>query len=124
MSASQQMQASDCETPKQRLIYLITYSQCGDSGLDKEGFAKLVVDAWNELCCSKIIQWVVSEEMHQDGGKHFHMAVKLDKKTRWVVVRNLIDPVSQNQTELLRQTRELLQPLYVRCKRGSRICLV
>jgi hypothetical protein len=29
--------------------------------------------------------------MHQDGGKHFHMALKLDKKTRWLAVRNFLD---------------------------------
>ncbi len=29
--------------------------------------------------------------MHHDGGKHFHMAVKLDKRTRWLTIRNLID---------------------------------
>ena len=29
--------------------------------------------------------------MHEDGGKHFHMAVKLDKKTRWLAVRNFIN---------------------------------
>ena len=29
--------------------------------------------------------------MHQDGGKHFHMALKLDKKTKWLAVRNFLD---------------------------------
>ena len=84
-------QAIFSQTPKQRSIYLITYSQCGDSGLDRQEFAKLIVNAWNECCRSNIQQWVVSEEMHEDGGKHFHMAVKLDKKTRWLAVRNFID---------------------------------
>jgi hypothetical protein len=84
-------QAIFSQTPKQRSTYLITYSQCGDSGLDRQEFAKLIVNAWNECCRSNILQWVVSEEMHEDGGKHFHMAVKLDKKTRWLAVRNFID---------------------------------
>ena len=91
MSSSQAQAYDSREAPKQRAIYLITYSQCGESGLDKKGFAELVVKSWNECCRSKVLQWVVSEEMHHDGGKHFHMAVKLDKRTRWLTVRNLID---------------------------------
>jgi hypothetical protein len=80
-------QAIFSQTPKQRSVYLIFISspiasQCGDSGLDRQEFAKLIVNAWNECCRSNILQWVVSEEMHEDVGKHFHMAVKLDKKTR------------------------------------------
>ncbi len=48
--------------------------------MDKKGFAELVVKSWNECCRSKVLQWVVSDEMHHDGGKHFHMAVKLDNR--------------------------------------------
>ena len=89
--SSSRTQAVQSKPPKQRSIYLITYSLCGNSGLNREAFAKIILDAWNDSCLSKIIQWVVSEEMHQDGGKHFHMALKLDKKTRWLAVRNFLD---------------------------------
>ncbi|CAB4002173.1 hypothetical protein AC249_AIPGENE13320 [Paramuricea clavata] len=89
--SSSRTQAVQSKPPKQRSIYLITYSQCGNSGLSRQAFAQIILDAWNDPCLSKIIQWVVSEEMHQDGGKHFHMALKLDKKTRWLVVRNFLD---------------------------------
>ena len=58
-------QAIFSQTPKQRSIYLITYSQCGDSGLDRQEFAKLMVNAWNECCRSNILHWVVSEEMYE-----------------------------------------------------------
>ena len=36
------------------------------------------MNAAAQIYCSGI----VSEEMHEDGGKHFHMAVKLDKKNK------------------------------------------
>ena len=89
--SSSRTQAAQSKPPKQRSIYLITYSQCGNSGLNRQAFAQIILDAWNDSCLSKIIQWVVSEEMHQDGGKHFHMALELDKKTRWLAVRNFLD---------------------------------
>ncbi|CAB3999311.1 hypothetical protein BSL78_20361 [Paramuricea clavata] len=89
--SSSRTQAVQSKPPKQRSIYLITYSQCGNSGLSRQAFAQIILDAWNDSCLSRIIQWVVSEEMHQDGGKHFHMALKLDKKTRWLAVRNFLD---------------------------------
>ena len=83
---SSQTQAADFQPPKQRSIYLITFSQCRDSGLNKSEFAELIVHAFKECSRSKILQWVACEEMHQDGGKHFHMAMKLEKKTRWLAV--------------------------------------
>ncbi|CAB4014680.1 hypothetical protein AC249_AIPGENE13320 [Paramuricea clavata] len=89
--SSSRTQAVQSKPPKQRSIYFITYSQCGNSGLSRQAFAQIILDAWNDSCLSRIIQWVVSEEMHQDGGKHFHMALKLDKKTRWLAVRNFLD---------------------------------
>jgi hypothetical protein len=33
----------------------------------------------------------VSEEQHQNGGRHFHMAIKLNTKSRWLRARNYID---------------------------------
>ena len=88
---SSHTQAADFQPPKQESIYLITFSQCGDSGLNKSEFAELIVYAFKECSRSKILQWVSSEEMHQDGGKHFHMAMKLERKTPWLAVRNFLD---------------------------------
>ena len=42
-------------------------------------------------CESRVIQWVYSEEIHTDGGKHYDMPVKLDRKRRWLHVRNYAD---------------------------------
>ena len=47
--SSFQMQAADFQPPKQRSIYLITFSQCGDSGLNKSEFAELFMRSRNAL---------------------------------------------------------------------------
>ena len=38
-----------------------------------------------------MIHWVCSQESHADGGLHYHMAVKLSGRRRWLRVRNYID---------------------------------
>ena len=75
-----------------RLVYLITYSRVDvDITPTRQSFANLVVDAFNSLPCN-ILQWVVGKEAHSDGeGFHYHMAVKLDSRRRWLRVRNWLD---------------------------------
>ena len=78
-------------SPLQRSVFLITFSQCDASGLTKPDFAKVIVNAWKSCHRSKVLQLVVSEEQHQNGGRHFHMAIKLNTKSRWLRARNYID---------------------------------
>lgn len=77
--------------PKQRSVYLITYSQCGSSHLSRAQFADIIVDAWRSNSRSRILQWVVSLEAHQNGGSHFHMALKLSTTSRWQAIRRFVD---------------------------------
>ena len=35
-------------------------------------------------------QWVCSQENHEDGGVHYHLAIKLQRQKRWLRVRNEI----------------------------------
>lgn len=77
--------------PKQRSIYLITYSQCDISQLSRQEFADLIIHAWHSRSRSKIIQWAVSLEAHNNGGNHFHMVIKLNRVSRWLAIRNLVD---------------------------------
>ena len=81
--------------PKQRSVYLITYSQCArdSSQLSRAEFANIIVDAWHSRSRSRITQcqWAVSLEAHQDGGNHFHMAIKLSSTSRWQAIRKLVD---------------------------------
>ena len=43
----------------------------------KADFARLVIEAWKACYRCRIVQWVVSKEIHKNGGHHFHMAIKL-----------------------------------------------
>ena len=44
----------------------------------------------------KVVQWVVARELHADGGvsesnSHYHMAMKLEKRARWLKVRQFLE---------------------------------
>ena len=81
----------DSSSPLQRSVYLITYNQCDASGLTKTDFAKVILDSRKACYRCRVVEWVASEELHQNGGRHFHMAIKLSAKSRWLRARNYID---------------------------------
>ena len=85
------MSAAKTGSPSHRSVYLITFSQCDSSELSRVQFAELIVEAWHTCSRSKIIQWVVSLEAHENSGNHFHMAIKLSSPARWLKVRNFVD---------------------------------
>ena len=81
---------------EQRLIYLVTYSRAGFNKVPtREAFAEVLAQAWMEMTRVKIQRWVVAMEEHttesdsSESNYHFHMAVKLERRTRWLRVRNL-----------------------------------
>jgi hypothetical protein len=78
-------------TPKLRSVYLITFSQCDSSHLSRAEFANIIVDAWHSRSRARMCQWVVSLEAHENGGSHFHMAIKLTATSRWRAIRKLVD---------------------------------
>lgn len=71
-----------------RSVYLITYSQATENW-NRENFAAAIVHAF-ENAEARVRQWVCARESHQDGGIHFHLAIKLDHQKRWLRVRNAI----------------------------------
>ena len=78
-----------------RSIYLITYSRANE-GIDpnRETFLQLVFDSFynaDPLTRCEIVQWVCSQEQHRDGGIHYHMAVKLNARRRWLKIRKYLD---------------------------------
>jgi hypothetical protein len=74
-----------------RQVYLITYSQADVRRFpSRDSFAKLIVEAFEQTPAS-IIQWVCSKETHQDGGIHFHVAIKLDRLQRWLTVKKYLE---------------------------------
>ena len=56
-----------------------------------------MVNAFETRAVAKVLHWVVSVERHndvsseQEHGSHYHMAVKLSRKTRWANVRSFLD---------------------------------
>jgi hypothetical protein len=59
-----------------RLVYLVTYSQADLTKFSsREEFAEALVLAFSKD--NNIIQWCCCLEDHKDGGKHYHVAIKL-----------------------------------------------
>ena len=84
----------------QRLVYIITYSRADTVKLlTRESFGEAVLKAW-KFCGINILHWVVCIEAHantdchsddQVNKYHFHMAVKLDKRGRWLQVKKYLN---------------------------------
>ena len=78
-----------------RLVYLITYSQADlDLVPTREEFSAIVLDSFSNADPSspvEVVHWACSKEEHRDGGSHYHMAVKLSARRRWLKVRNYLE---------------------------------
>ena len=87
--------AEPLNSRKVRRVYLVTYSQANlEIVPSRESFARIVLDAFNNARQnnnSSVVYWVCSQEPHANGGVHYHMAVKLERRRRWLHVRNYID---------------------------------
>ena len=80
--------ASDFVEPKKkasslpRQVFLITYSQADVVKVnDRKKFAEFVCAEFNRED-DVVEKWVVSAEIHRQGGFHYHMAIKLRKQRR------------------------------------------
>ena len=64
--------------------YLITYSQANlEKFPTRQSFANSVVEAFaSESTKWRLLHWVCSMEDHQEGGKHYHMALKFNMNKR------------------------------------------
>lgn len=84
-------------TRSQRTVYLITYSRANlDRFQSRESFASAVLDTWNTVTSTQIERYVVCKEKHNIASEtghefHYHMAIKLREKCRWLSVRNALD---------------------------------
>ena len=78
-----------------RLVYLITYSQADlDLVPAREEFSAIVLDSFSNIDPSspvEVAHWACSKEERRDGGSHYHMAVKLSARCRWLKVRNYLE---------------------------------
>ena len=81
----------------QSSVYLITYSRADLTKIpDRNSFARVVIEAFEEMRFAKVQHWVVAQENHKEtsdqGNKtHYHMALKLSKRMRWSRVRQFLE---------------------------------
>lgn len=74
-----------------RQVYLITYSQANlEDFPTRDSFSEAVTEAFTNATNTTIQQWVCCMEEHDDGGIHYHMALKLAKCKRWLTTRNYL----------------------------------
>ncbi len=67
-----------------RSTYMVTYSQADLKRFPtRESFAKVVVRTFESKGKVKPLHWACSREDHADGGKHYHLALKLSGNKRW-----------------------------------------
>ena len=94
------MASLDLQT--QRMVYIITYSRADTSKFPtRESFSEAVIEAWKFFAIN-ILHWVVCIEAHanlrfESGDDlnyyHFHMALKLEKRGRWLQVKKYFYPI-------------------------------
>ena len=83
--------SEELSTIHSRLVYLITYSQVEVQKVPtREAFVNIVVEAVNSIGAD-IKQWVCCEENHEQGGVHYHIAIKLSKRHRWLQIKRYIE---------------------------------
>ena len=75
-----------------RRVYLITYSQANLEQIPNcQAFANCVLEAFSQGSNkSDPEHWSCCMEDHRDGGKHYHMAIKLSAPKRWKPVKNYL----------------------------------
>jgi len=75
-----------------RQVYLVTYSQCDlERFPTRKSFSDAVLEAFTSSTNVQILHWVCSSEQHQNGGTHYHMALKLNRCQRWLPARRYIE---------------------------------
>lgn len=73
-----------------RMVYLVTYSQANEAICSsRQQFADKLLTAFNAASIP-ILHWACCRETHIDGGKHYHMAIRLEKVRRWMRVKQFL----------------------------------
>ena len=80
-----------------RRVYLITYSQADMKKMANcQAFADCILEAFSQTQGNQKDNnthpehWSCCIEDHKDGGKHFHLAIKLSAPKRWKAVKNYV----------------------------------
>ena len=67
-----------------RSVYLVTYSQANKEEIPTHAFFAHALVKSFEHVGAEVIQWCCSEKNHEEGGTHYHVAMKLKRVTRWI----------------------------------------
>ena len=72
-----------------RRPYLITYSQADEQRFPtRESFANIVLEEFNRRHSAvKVSHYACCRKLHQEGGFHYHCAVKLTGNKKWISVK-------------------------------------
>ena len=92
MSNSQEFQSTEVKKNQMDMTYLITYSRA-DLELfpTRESFGLATAEAFDSGTSKvKVVYWASALENHQDGRKHFHLALKLSELKWWLSVENVL----------------------------------
>ncbi len=74
---------AELRSTQNRMVYLITSSQADVVSFPtRESFCNAVLDAFSPTPAQPV-RWVCGQEIHKDGNRHYHMALKLDRIQRW-----------------------------------------
>ena len=92
MDSSDDFQSTSMNPRAHRKVYLITYSQANRILYPtRESFGLDVVEAFNQgLSKIQVLYWACCLESHQNGGDHYHVAVKLSGSKRWKSVKEFL----------------------------------
>ena len=83
--------------PDSRSIYLMTYSQADLIKYPtRKSFTDVITEAFSNGQ-AQIKQWICSIENHKDRGKHYRLAIKLDRVRRWLSIRNDLEKNNEIQ---------------------------
>ena len=83
--------------PDSRSIYLMAYSQADLIKFPtRKSFTDVITEAFSNGQ-AQIKQWICSIENHKDRGKHYQLAIKLDRVRRWLSIRNYLEKNNEIQ---------------------------
>ena len=90
MASDEDFQSSSLTKRKVRRSYLVTYSQADlEKFPTRESFGKVVVTAFDKGSGKvKVEHWACALEHHANGGKHYHVSLKLSGPKRWIFAKN------------------------------------
>ena len=72
-----------------RQVYLITYSQADLTKFpSRQDFAEALVLAFSKD--NNVIQWCCCLEDRENGGMHYHVAIELERKQRWLKIKKFL----------------------------------